>query len=1434
MSNQQSTQKSYAISPAAQNANTLYINNKFYINETIKDPLTGNYGMYGFDTNVVIGTTGALIVSNATVYFLEDSLHPITLTVNGSLILNKATLTSVPDRLYPYVNFTLSAYNNALLDFNDSKLIYPGWFNVTNDINVFATNTVFDKLSNQNLSLLSNYGFTGDINAVNSGPTPYFYYSTVHFTNVSFPHLFEHPTGSISTFAQVSSSINNVIIPGTGLVIKPTNSTTLIANKFNSILPNYVSDLTLTNATINIVYNATGYNGTSYITATINNSQEPMQSYQLPSYSTGLKGTFSQSIPFNGINTIPVSLNFLNKINNLIIKITPPKTGTIKIYSLTLNLSTDSNLLTYGFYKYNFNLIHSTLYGKDIFISANYNPNTGNSLYNAIYLNQSSTAYFLNLTVTNTSPKLDPPYVIDPSSSIYIFRYANIMVQNFDGTPISNAVISNTPYEDSQAMNILVANLNAHIPSYFSYNPSNITNNKGVASIPLLSDIIQLPYWPNSEYLGNYNFTVWTSSYTKVLIKFGASLSYFPYLTVSSNNVKRTVTVTIPNIKGVSIHTNSYFVQYSTYTISATFNITGASVNSVPVTFLINTPTPTYLNTIVNMMVGIINTASVSWTVPGNVYGNFTITATANPGRTIFETNYTDNSVSSMIEIYPKIDIGVSQITSSSNLLYQNTTLSFNIFNNGWDNANNVLVTEQLQYPNGSLVQQNVILNVPANTSIPETMVFYAGMSGSYAVQIDAHYYWDYNQLNNIANKTLVYGLDYYPISFSYSIISNISAMNNIMTLNISSVIGLNGANINNAPPITVEFYDYSSNITIGYSTTSMINGKLVSYLITSYFVYGQNYRIEVIVNPTRTVTETNYNNNYLFYNLRIPAFMVYSIPKSTTIVNGTTDTIFVNTTLIQGPANNVTISILFTGYPSLTFSNFSAIINAGQTYNVMFVLNTSKISNLMNNNTKTTLNYEVLLTYTQLSGYYYIVTTGYITILEKPMLSISYFNVVQNTYVSNISKIAQGLSFDIFINIYNIGGSTAFGEIFLNVTDGSTVLYDTNITSNLVAGGNVSVSISYLASIIGLHTLMASIVYAEPQKSTIYNAKTLSFTVIPPAIRLIVSSLSTSTVVQKQTLSFIVYAVNENASAQKGYTVYAPGVTVSATLAGVTQSLTTNNLGYGTFKFVPEKTGTYPLLVKYNYAGISSSYIQTALITVKSPPLVIPWLIIIIVVIIAAVGGFLGYTYYSYKKVEKNVMVCGNCGAVIKADAEKCPVCGVVFEKDKVKCSECGEWIKVDDKYCPNCGALFIKKEAPEYAHLSEMKQKYDAFVQRFKDEAKRDLGEKYTPEEFTKWWQAKNEYISFDAWMKQQEESKEEMIKCPVCGSLNPKTAKTCNVCGASLVTEKKEEAPPEKPPESQPPTEPAAPSEEKKEEHVVKRRIIKRIIPGEEENK
>lgn len=989
-SNQPSNPKSYTISPFAQN--TQYINNTFYINETIKDPLTGKYGFYGFDTNVVIGSTGTLIVSQATVYFLEDSIHPINLTVYGKLILNNATLTSVPDRLYPYVNFTLRAYNNAALNFNNSQLIYPGWFNVSNDKNVFANNTVFDKLSNQNLSLLSSYGFTGDINAVSSGPTPYLYDSTVHFTNVSFPHLFEYPAGNISTFAHVSSTTNF----GTGIVITPSSSTTILANAFNSLLPNYVHDLTLTNATLYMVYNVTGgYNGTSYVTASINNSQTPIQSTPLLNYSKGLKSaSFADNILFNSPNTIPISLNFLSKINNLILKITPPNKGTITLYSLTLNLSTDSNLLNFGFYKFNFNIIHSTLYGKNIFISANYNANTGNTLYNAIYLNQSSNAYLLNLTVTNSVTKLDPPYIIDSSSNIYIFRYANIKVLNYDGTPISNAIVSNIAYEDSQTMNNAVNNLNAQILNYFDYGSSyNITNKSGMASIPLLSDIIQTPYWPNSEYLGNYNFTVWTANYAKILIKFDSSLSYFPNLTVQSNNINQTVIVTIPNIKAVSIQTTPYFVQFNTYAISATFSIFGSSVNNVPVTFFINTPSPTYLYATINMVVGVINTATVNWTVPSTVYGNYTITATDNSNKSIFETNYTDNSVSSLIKIYPKIDIGVSQIVSSSTLLYQNTTLSFNIFNNGWDIANNVLVSEQLLYPNGSLAQKNITLNLLANSSLPETIVYYASMPGNYSVQVDAHYYWDYNQSNNIATKT----------------------------------------------------------------------------------------------------------------------------------------------------------------------------------------------------------------------------------------------------------------------------------------------------------------------------------------------------------------------------------------------------------------------------------------------------YVQSALITAKPPALVIPWLLIIIVVIIAAVGGFLGYTFYSYKKVEKNVMVCGNCGSIIKADAEKCPVCGIVFEKDKVKCSECGEWINTDAKYCTNCGALFIKKEDTEYEYLSTMKQKYDAFIQRFKDEAKRDLGEKYAPEEFTKWWQAKNEYLSFEAWLKQQEEQKQEMVKCPVCGSLNPKTEKICHVCGSSLVTEKKEEKPPEAPPSG-----PREPAEEKKEEQVVKKRVIKRIIPGEREDK
>jgi RNA polymerase subunit RPABC4/transcription elongation factor Spt4 len=167
-------------------------------------------------------------------------------------------------------------------------------------------------------------------------------------------------------------------------------------------------------------------------------------------------------------------------------------------------------------------------------------------------------------------------------------------------------------------------------------------------------------------------------------------------------------------------------------------------------------------------------------------------------------------------------------------------------------------------------------------------------------------------------------------------------------------------------------------------------------------------------------------------------------------------------------------------------------------------------------------------------------------------------------------------------------------------------------------------------------------------------------------------------------------------------------------------------------------------------------------------------------------VGGIFSYAYMKYRKVEKNLMVCGNCGSLIPADSEKCPVCGVVFEKENVKCGNCGSWIRKDAKYCPVCGAIYMDKDDPDYEKIESMRKQYLEEIQKYKEEAKRDLGEKFNDEEFYKWWNTKPEFITFQDWMERKEEEKKPSVVCPVCGTLNPKGTKFCRVCGSPLPQE------------------------------------------------
>jgi ribosomal protein L40E len=197
-------------------------------------------------------------------------------------------------------------------------------------------------------------------------------------------------------------------------------------------------------------------------------------------------------------------------------------------------------------------------------------------------------------------------------------------------------------------------------------------------------------------------------------------------------------------------------------------------------------------------------------------------------------------------------------------------------------------------------------------------------------------------------------------------------------------------------------------------------------------------------------------------------------------------------------------------------------------------------------------------------------------------------------------------------------------------------------------------------------------------------------------------------------------------------------------------------------------------------------------------------WLIVIVGIAIAAGGGT---AYVKFVGLGK-LVECGECGAYITEDSTKCPKCGVEFEKDMAKCSNCQAWIPVDVKQCPECGVEFMTGEVEMADYEAQMRKQYDEVKKKFREEASKELGRAMTDREFEDWWRTQPTFVTFEDWLREEEEMRRMGSKpCPVCSTLNSVTATVCHKCGTLLKEEARKSsrpAPaPARPAAAQPPT-------------------------------
>ncbi len=134
----------------------------------------------------------------------------------------------------------------------------------------------------------------------------------------------------------------------------------------------------------------------------------------------------------------------------------------------------------------------------------------------------------------------------------------------------------------------------------------------------------------------------------------------------------------------------------------------------------------------------------------------------------------------------------------------------------------------------------------------------------------------------------------------------------------------------------------------------------------------------------------------------------------------------------------------------------------------------------------------------------------------------------------------------------------------------------------------------------------------------------------------------------------------------------------------------------------------------------------------------------------VAIVAGAIGFLLFSRQQAAGKLVECGECGNLIPENAKVCPKCGAEFESDVVRCSRCSSTIPAASRFCPECAVQLLGK--PGEFGADPERQAYADFTERYRAEAKKDLGENYTDGAFWDWWKRQASYTPFSQWKLQQ----------------------------------------------------------------------------------
>ncbi len=199
--------------------------------------------------------------------------------------------------------------------------------------------------------------------------------------------------------------------------------------------------------------------------------------------------------------------------------------------------------------------------------------------------------------------------------------------------------------------------------------------------------------------------------------------------------------------------------------------------------------------------------------------------------------------------------------------------------------------------------------------------------------------------------------------------------------------------------------------------------------------------------------------------------------------------------------------------------------------------------------------------------------------------------------------------------------------------------------------------------------------------------------------------------------------------------------------------------------------SGTYSIVINATYNDRSATATIPNSFTVAGAPApatpfwqqkllgleVLYWILIAV----AVLAGILAFLFLARRTARGKLVECGECGALIPENATQCPQCGAEFEQDLVRCSRCGATIPANSAVCPECAAQLLG--SPDQEARDPERQGFADVVERFRLEAKKELGDNYSEGAFWDWWKRQPTYLSFSQYRLQQSQGTRAGMSAP-----------------------------------------------------------------------